>query len=715
MKRVFLVFLLLSLMSGTAGASDKVRLKEKRDTITSAVITGIRSRSTLMGHSHIPGKMFQARAVMTTPDLIKTLQTLPGVSPGTEMTSGLYVRGGTGADNLYMIDDVPLYQSGHFLGLYSSFNTDVINSVDFYRGPFPARYSGRISSVVNAAIAEGSLTGTKGQYSLSPTDGRFQIEGPMKKKGGSYNLALRLGWIEAFLRPLLNFLKVEDNYYSNERTRDGDYGFADLNAKLCWRPTSKDKVSLNLYGGYDLMAMNFGSDATETSHWGNALVSSRWDHSGADNLDFDLTTYFTDGFCDLIERAKRTPASFDGGVYKEIDYIRINESNFSNFANLGTKFNARQTFGWNKIGYGANLALTVASPGRRKKERTFYKNGGTSSTSLSFDSARTSFTTSVYLEDEMTPLEWLTATAGLNFTAYTVRHAFYPSLEPRLSVLLRPSRMLTVNASYSRMSQGEHLVTSSVIDMPGNFWMPMTEYHKPLKSDQFTVETQLVKAGVWKFSLGGYYKKMRNLYEYAGEASYIPPVDAWESSYVSGLGRSYGLESFFELTRKKIDVTVSYTLSWTQRNFKEFWRGWYYDRFDNRHNLNLNLVWHLHPLIDVYANWCYRSGNRLNIPSHLCYNIKYDGGDPVDGDVASVGEPNRFRMPDYHRLDVGIDFNAKTARRGRDYCVSFGIYNLYMRKNPMYVKFEMDPYRKPRLAYTAIYPIIPTIRYTYHF
>lgn len=710
MKRFCIILLLAFVTFMAMDAREKVRNKEKRDTIASSVITGLRSRITMMGHSHIPEKMFQARAVMSTSDLIKTLQTFPGVSPGTEMTSGLYVRGGTGADNLYMIDDVPLYQSGHFLGLYSSFNTDIINYVDFYKGPFPAKYSGRISSVVNAGIAEGNLTETKGQFSLAPTDGRFQVEGPMKKKGSSYNVALRLGWIEAFLRPLLNFMEVKDSYYSNENTRDGNYGFSDLNAKFCWRPTGMDKVSLNLYGGYDLMSLNYGQGVRETSHWGNAMMSVRWDHSGYGNLDFDLTTYFTDGFCDLIERTESN--STEGDVLS----TKTRESNSSNFGNFGTKFNVRQNFGWNRIGYGANLALTVASPARRRTKETLFKKGNAEKESITFNSTRTSFTTAIYIEDEMRPVEWFTAKAGLNLTSYAVRQAFYPSLEPRVLVIFKPGGLFSINASYSRMSQGEHLVSSSVIDMPGNFWMPMTAYHKPLKSDQVTFEMQLNKVGVWRLNVGGYYKTMKNLYEYVGKESYIPPVDAWESSYIGGLGRSYGMECSFDLTRKKLDLAASYTLSWTQRNFKEFWDGWYSDRFDNRHKFNLNLVWHLHSLIDVYANWSYRSGNRLNIPSHYSgHLVERNGNMVLSYSLVTSGEPNRFKMPDYHRLDVGIDFSAKNARKGRDYCVSLGIYNLYARKNPMYVKFDIDVYGKPQLIYTSIYPIIPTIRYSLHF
>lgn len=691
-------FLILSLFFLSVLSPDliaKGRMKERQDTISPSIVYGIKERTLLMGHSYIPGKLFQARAVMTTPDLIKTLQTLPGVAPGTEMTSGLYVRGGTGADNLYLMDNVPLYQSGHFYGLYSAFNTDVISHVDFYKGPFPAKYSGKISSVVDVSLADGDTTRTRGSFSVGITEGRVQVEGPMKKKGSSFNVAARIGWIEALLRPAINLYTLDDSYYVNDYTRDGNYAFGDFNGKFTWHPTASDKVSASFYVGHDMLILKEVRPDKKSSNWGNVLASAAWTHSPSDESGFELVTYVSDGYCVLSDTEKY--------VSPKSSYVRT-ETNRSNLTNVGARMDAFRKYGWNNLGFGGSFHSLISRPYSIVKTKKKPAGGKAEVTATYHDDNRFSLSADVYCEDEMKPAEWFTGKVGLNLNFHAVPHKIYPSVEPRVSAAFRAGDVFSFNLAYSRMSQGEHLVSSSIIDMPGNYWMPVTAKRKPLTSDIFTAEIAFGGRSTCKFSVAGYYKWMRGIYEYFGSPRFIPPVDAWNNSFEEGRGRSYGLESYFELAIPRLDLSASYTLSWTERYFEAFWRDWFPDRFDNRHKFNLNLVWHMHALIDFYANWTYRTGNRFTLQTHY----------PDYGTFSSTGL-NNFQMPDYHRLDIGFDFNAVTLRKGRHYCVGLGVYNLYGRKNPVYAEITTDVYNRPQLVYTSLYPIIPMLRYSMYF
>ena len=227
-------------------------LMAQTDTLASALIVDdIRRHENRAqtGLINVVGEDMKYKAVMGTPDVIKTLQMLPGVAAGDEMSSGLYVRGGTGTDNLFLIDNVPLYQPSHLLGLFSVLNTDVIDKIGFYKGGFQAKHGGRISSVIDASIAEGNYEKPSSMLSIGNMDLRYHAEGPMKKDKSSYNIAIRQSCIGLYLPKLMNWLSIGDYYYENDIFSEGDYSFTDLNAKFSWKLSARDRLHLNVYGG----------------------------------------------------------------------------------------------------------------------------------------------------------------------------------------------------------------------------------------------------------------------------------------------------------------------------------------------------------------------------------------------------------------------------------------------------------------------------------
>ena len=705
MKRTIITYMMLFISCIIASA-------QNHETIDSVVVTDYRPRAdkkTQTSMMKIDRKDFRFKAVLGTPDVIKTLQTLPGVTPGNEMSSTINVRGGTGNDNLYLLDNVPLYQSGHFLGLFSVFNTDMVESVDFYKGGFPAQFGGRASSVVDVKMKDGDMHERHGSFSLGMTDGRFQIEGPIKEGVLSYNVAVRYGWVEAFVRPLLKAIYVPNVSYSNDYTRDGHYGFSDLNAKFTWKKSSRDKITFNTYLGFDYMsfldseknALGGGSSDyqktvfKDANRWGNALLSAVWERDFSQSRKMKSTFYFSDGYYN----------AFHEDLNKFSDYKSYDlESSFSNIADIGAKVHfSDKTFDRHYLNYGASAVYHLFSP--MAHEHSYTQVGSVRSDEKEDYYGRNyhSPELAIYAEDEFTISPYLYLNAGLRYMLFVTKNKTYNALEPRLALSYSPSRTLSVKASYSEMTQFVHQVESFKSEQPGSFWMPATATMKPIRSRIVSVETEWRPNHHVLFNVAGFWKRMSHLYEYTGSNN-LPSPEAWETEFTEGKGRSFGLEFYGEFQSEKWDVSSAYTLSWSQRYFEAFYSDWYRDRYDNRHNLVLNGVYKAHPLVDVYATWTLRSGNRYTIP---LYGYYYMTGESL--------YPNNFKVPAYHRLDVGIDFRAVSARKGRDYVVTFAVYNLYARKNPFYISIVEDVYNRPAIKMTSIFPILPSVRYTLYF
>ena len=309
-------------------------IEEQHDTINEAVITALTSKEinrTQTGLQKIDGKVFnRSFAILSSPDVLKTLQQLPGVASGTELLSGMYVRGGDGADNLYLMDGVPMYQASHLLGLFSSFNSDVVESVDFYKSGFPGRYGGRMSSVVDVKTREGDFNEYHGLFSIGLLDGRFQLEGPLKKDKTSFNIGLRRSWLDVLTEPVsLLISSLEESKFRIK------YAFWDMNANITHKFSNENKLSLNVYGGRDAAKLIAGNDRqpddtfrskylTEWGlEWGNLVTSIDWDYKFASNHETSLKVYYSmyDSLFGL----------YDDYYYKHYDHVE------ETFASIGNK------------------------------------------------------------------------------------------------------------------------------------------------------------------------------------------------------------------------------------------------------------------------------------------------------------------------------------------------------------------------------------------
>lgn len=688
------------------------------DTLEQVTVTKTIDRNvnfTQTGLTKIDGGAFKKGfAVFSSPDVVKTLQMLTGVASGTEMMSNLYVHGGDGSDNLFLLDGVPLYQICHLGGIFSSFNTDVIDNINFYKSGFPARYGGRTSSVVDVSTKDGDFRKYHGTVSVGLLDGRLQFEGPIVKDRTSFNLAMRRSWIDLILLPAFAISnKGETN------TKSYTYAFADINARVTHKFSADSKLTGNIYWGYDDFKAKIYSENQEkftTSkedtrigfNWGNILGSLSWDKKFGRNLDMKLIGFYSGSFSDIgfdmlsvydnnsyKDRAKTSNEGRvnDYGITADFDYLPHERHRLR----MGTSYIFHQY----RPRYDYYSQVTVDG----KLTEDIHNKNFIAASGNEFG---------IYAEDEMTVAKWLKLNIGLRYALYESDSKIWNSFEPRVALKFQASSNVSIKASYSEMSQFSHLVASTYIDLPTNMWLPSTELIAPMRSRQ-------VSGGVYAnlpynlhLNVEGWWKTMHNLIEYSGEGSLVPRLDNWEENFKLGQGKSYGAEVDFGYETGKTTLNLFYTLSWNLRKFDDIYPYWYRDRNDNRHKLTLMGTHRFNDKVEIYAAWNYHSGNRMSIPTQHIEN----GMGAISEDLV-YEEPNNIKLPDYHRLDLGLNIYLKT-RRGNQSIWNISIYNVYCRINPIFatIQQEYDKEGKATKFYgvgMGVIPILPTISYTFKF
>lgn len=689
------------------------------DTLAGAFVSAdkISVNSTQTGFVYLDSsKLNGGFALFSTPDVIKVIQNLPGVATGTELLSGMYVRGGDGNDNLYLLDGVPLYQVTHIGGLFSSFNSDVISSLDFYKSGFPARYGGRMSSVTDVRTKEGDYYNYRGLFSLGLLDGRLQVEGPIVKGKSSFNVAMRHSWLELLTIP--GFMI----YNAGRKDKTSlQYRFYDINANLSFRPDNDNALLLRFYTGKDVFSGNEkikekvygqkiyeGYDSSDIgTDWGNISGNFEWRHEYGPFLNSSLKAYYTGSSSNVGARIS------DWTIDKETEienWTKVDETNGTGINDFGltADFSYSVPFG-QKLKLGATAVYHRYKPFRYSSLEDFGEKMTTEYSKL-YESGEAG----LYAEDEFPIGKRLKVNAGARYAIYRVSGRTFHSLEPRAAMKYQISDEVSAKLSYSEMTQFIHLVSSSYLDLPTNIWMPSTNKIPPSRSRQ-------IAGGVYAFlpynlhlSVEGYYKTMENLLFYSGKTGLIPSVDKWEESFVSGKGVAYGVELDFGYRTDKIDASLYYTLSWNKRFFGEIYPDWFYDRNDNRHKLTLSGTWKFSEAFDAYAAWNIHSGGWMTIPEQVL--LKEGGGSgmkyPEVEYLYSV--PNNLRMPAYHRLDIGCNFR-KMTKRGNESIWNISIYNAYCKMNPIFVQLEQIDSGRHIGKAIALVPLVPSFSYTLKF
>lgn len=684
--------------------------------LNSALFTTQTGKATLT-----PGDLDPEFSLLSAPDLVKTIQRFSGVAPGTELTSDLYVHGGNGDENLFLIDGTPLYQTNHAFGLFSSFNTDIVKNVDFYKSGFPARYSGRVSSIIDARTREGDMEHYRGSFSIGLTEGRLQVEGPIVKNRTSFNVGLRSSWLNLVLIPMSRLVKNEDGTRQNF-----GYNLHDFNAKVTHRINDRNTLWASFYSGGDNLSV---SDKTQANSSANA---SAWDDhtsmmwgklNGTLCWDTQLRPNLT-GSVALVATRSNSSICIDENEFK-VDaseawnpLTRTVKDDRTLMCDLGAKADFRFTpNGRHNIRFGGQLMHHTFCP------QTFYRVVYYNDPASNIDTAYTdthyrAFSTdlSLYGEDEMRLTDRFSLNLGASYTATFVKGRTYHQLDPRLAMKYELQPWLTAKASCTRMSQNVHRIASSLLSLPTDFWVPTTAKVSPTTSWQWAAGLYAEPDKHWRLGLEGYYKLTDKLLQYRRWAGLLPPVTTWENDVTTGRGRAYGVELDVRYRIPRLTLTAAYTLGWSERNFPELHEGWFYGQFDNRHMLDLSARWSISNHVTAMAAWSYHSGNRVTLPCHYALRPTIPDGSMIVVPGYIYDTPNNYRMPAYHRLDVGFDFHRE-GRKGRQHIWNLSAYNAYCRFNPMYIEVRLNSWGDDSFQASShgYIPIIPSFSYTLKF
>ena len=676
-------------------------------------------------------------SVLGETDIIKTIQFSPGVKSGSEGSLGYYVRGGGPDQNLVILDGVPLYNISHLFGLYSIFNTDMVNSVTLYKGGFPARYGGRLSSVLNIGIKEAGLYEYHGNVSTGLIFSKFNLEGPVKKGKIGFNISARRTYADL----IYGLVKNKENPPQNT----GSVFFSDFDAKINFRFSEKSTVYLNVFRAVDDALVKLTDsyqiddkpweDFTDISvNWDNFAAYLKWGHYFTPDFSMNAMTSFS-----------KYSYNISHDYYAENqNKSRLNSISFNYMSDisdllLSLDFNLK-THSNHLFRFGTNITGQENNPGIKAVENDIVDNQSNYSVTENMAKPVQGY---VFFEDDWEISEKFKTNYGLHLSVYNVNRTWYSSLEPRVSVNFRASDKLSVKSSFAKMNQYIHLLTTTTIRSPIDLWVPSTEKVKPEKSLQTALGIFYDAKGIGEISVEGFYKKMHGVIEYKEGATFLGSTQDWEDKTEAGNGWSYGAEFLFKKTKGKTSGWLGYTLSWSERKFENINNGVSFPfRYDNRHDLSFVATHRLNNRTDVGITWVYSSGNAVTLPTgkFLASGNPYaetDLADPVYfntrnsyrlGVVNYYESRNNYRMPAYHRLDFSVNFHKQKKYGLRTWKV--GLYNAYNNKNPYFLYLGYDKSQtetvtapdgsqahnsRKVLKQFSLLPVLPAISYNFKF
>ena len=679
-------------------------------------------RSTTMSALDVPiSQVIKSPTLFGESDIIKFLQMLPGVQGGMEGTTGIHVRGGSQDENLVMLDGIPIYNIDHVLGIFSVFTPEAVKKVTFYKGAFPARYGGRISSIVDVRTNDGNLKETHGVVSVGMLTSRVHVEGPLKQDKTSFSLSFR-GMHTLFYQPFIK-LAMKDEAKAN-------FFFYDANAKFSHKFDDRNRLYLGIYNGWDKLTVDdlydegSGSEGTFSKSadkyrigWGNTIAAMRLNHIFSSTL-FSNTTVAFNNYRMSIENKYNNSY---GTQY-------INDYSYKYKSGI-TDGSARMDFEWtpnssNSVRFGGEYTFHTFKP-----ETSSFTNkaveGGTVQTDSTYNELDgrklRGHEASVFIEDDIFIGERLSFNPGLHYTAFYTDGKFYNSLQPRLSARMDLGKGYAVKAAYSRMAQYVHLLTSSDISLPTDLWVPITKNIKPVIGDHYSIGAYYSGLKGWEFSLEGYYKKTKNIVEYQDGATVMGTSANWYDKVSMGEGRSYGAEIFVQKTLGKTTGFVSYTLSKSDRIFRDGMVNngrWYPYKYDRRHNLVVSVFHKFSDRVDVAGNFVFTTGGTTTVPTRQIVAIAPDGTSTYDD---YVPYKNNYRLPCSHRLNLGV--NLHKQKRHGERIWNFSIYNVYNAMNPNLVYSDTDYNAEDgnvttntiRIKKITLLPFMPSISYTFKF
>jgi hypothetical protein len=645
-------------------------------------------------------------AFMGEVDILKTIQLLPGVRNAGEGNAGFYVRGGGPDQNLIMLDDAVVYNTGHLFGFFSIFNSDAIKNTTLIKGGMPAQYGGRLSSVLDIAMKDGNSNEFGAEGGIGLIASRLSLQGPLKKDKASFILSGRRTYVDALAKP---FISKESDFYGS------GYYFYDFNAKVNYRFSSKDRLYLSGYFGRDVFTFNNAQRSFNAKiPWGNSTATLRWNHVFGPKLFANTTLVYNDykfsfGAAQRDFEISLSSGIRDGNAKVDFDYYPSPRHKVR-FGGVATY----HKFIPNVVN-GRQDSVVFTPPNEDIKYAL--ENG-------------------LYIQDDWDLSEKLKIHYGLRWSSFSqigpyikytrdehqnvldsTRYGsfekvkIYQGLEPRVTFRYAVNDRTSVKGSVSRNLQFIHLVSNSGTTLPTDLWVPSTFRVRPQISWQYAAGVfRNFKDNQYETSVEVYYKPMQNQIEY--KEGYTPGLSDPERDFVFGKGWSYGTELFVNKVRGRLTGWVGYTLSWTWRRFPELNGGEKFPaKYDRRHDMSVVATYELSPKWKVGAVFVYGTGNATSLPERFYI---------INGVLTQeFSKINQYRLEPYHRVDLSATYTPKPKknRRMKSYWV-FNVYNVYSRLNPYFIYFDQkgSPYDgslEVEARQVSLFPILPSVTWNF--
>ena len=662
--------------------------------------------NTPLGLTTIPINQLTSIPALGESDLLKSIQSQPGIKGGIEGSAGIFVRGGSSGENLFMLDDVPMFNVSHLYGFLSVFNSAIIKDIKLMKGCFPARYGGRTSSVIDVRSRDGNNKSLKGEVSLGIISSSINLEGPLFSDKTTFIISGRRSYFDLYSGTLKNLGQLDKDFPG--------YYFYDLSARIAHTFSEYDKIYLNIYRGRDHIRNNseytinkgiseiLTESFNETSGWGNLIGSLRWNHTFSSGI-FANTTIAISSY-DYFTLNKYNGVLKDSLLDKTLNKT-YKASYKSTISDLIIKTDSDYTLSnYQKLLFGAGGTMHTFSPGE-----SYY--------SMNDEELKEKLDTSylnkiiragefyIYVEDELKATKKLIMNIGLRLSGFITgtKGSFNP--EPRISANYSLSPKLAFKIGYSRMVQYMHLLSTSGLTMPTDIWVPALEGMQPLKSDQINVGFSYYFHETALLRVEAYRKWLNNTTDFKNGASLLSETSPWYEKTTQGHGNARGFEVSLEKQEGHLTGSINYTLSTSDRKYKDLNYGNSFPfRYHRLHDFNISLNYQFSKKWDISALWSYGTGYPVTLPVEQYIPLMQI----VHQLVYYYPSINNYRLPDYHRLDIGIHYKT-TNRLGENY-LSLDIFNAYNRKNVINM-YAQGPYFK----YSYLLPFIPSITYTLKF
>jgi outer membrane cobalamin receptor len=614
-------------------------------------------------------------------DLLKSLEFLPGVNKASEISSGLYIRGGSPDQTLTLVDGVIVYNPAHLGNIASTFNSNAISDVRLIKGAFPAEYGGRLSSILDIKLRSGSKEKEKGTVGIGTINSFATFEGPLKGNS-TYMVSGRYMYYDL----------IQKNF--NEKSSIPRYNFFDVNAKLNFVLSERNILSLStLFSKDHVYNPPRVNDTNYDIEWKNFNLSLNWLQVNTKSLL--LNSIFSFINYEFSSKIGVNPESVTSYTY------------FSN-PNL-TDFYFRQNaeFKWHQD-HNLKLGFEIAL----HNYDVVYNDIYSSALELNPFAGKniTSIEAALYFQNESEFTSRLKANYGGRFYYFGSKKYF--RFEPRISTSYAITDQLFLKSAFAIAHQFLHLIVRNDITLPTELWYPSTKSLGPEKSTQYVLGLDSYWLNEqYEFSIESYYKDVKNIYEFKNNPDLNPFNDTIEEQFISGHGESYGVEFFLNKRTGKFTGWIGYTLSWSKRQFNELNAGRvFYSRYDRRNELSFVLTYEFMKNLSAGATWIYASGQRYSLPpgQYIFDPVGTGGGQEIQFNYTGI---NSSMFPDYHKLD--INFNYMFNWLNKDFSAYINLYNIYNRHNAFaqYITFDEQPdgTKKNVLKRITLFPFIPSI------